>query len=116
MHAPSTGLPGDTGEGPDAAREPPDVSRKGAARRVDPFDLLERYGILLVWGAVIVLFSVLRPSTFPTTVNFQTIFGTQAVLLIMTLGAGKGATVEVSGDNEADVEAIATLVEKDLDA
>jgi phosphocarrier protein HPr len=39
-----------------------------------------------------------------------------SALLIMTLGAGKGATVEVSGDNDADVEAIATLVEKDLDA
>jgi phosphocarrier protein len=39
-----------------------------------------------------------------------------SALLIMTLGAGKGATVEVSGDNEADVEAIANLVEKDLDA
>jgi len=86
MHAPSTGLPGETGEGPDAAKKAPDVSRKGVPRRVDPFDLLERYGILLVWGAVILLFSVLRPSTFPTTVNFQTIFGTQAVLLIMTLG------------------------------
>jgi phosphocarrier protein len=39
-----------------------------------------------------------------------------SALLIMTLGAGKGVTVEVSGDNEADVEAIANLVEKDLDA
>ncbi|HET7072427.1 MAG TPA: HPr family phosphocarrier protein, partial [Nocardioides sp.] len=28
-----------------------------------------------------------------------------SALLIMTLGAGKGVTVEVSGDNEADVEA-----------
>lgn len=55
-------------------------------RAVDPFDLLERFGILVVWGAVIVLFSILKPSTFPTTVNFQTIFGTQAVLLVMTLG------------------------------
>jgi phosphocarrier protein len=36
--------------------------------------------------------------------------------MIMTLGAGKGATVEVSGDVESDVEAIAALVEKDLDA
>jgi hypothetical protein len=42
MHAPSTGLPGETGEGPDAAKKAPDVSRKGVARRVDPFDLLER--------------------------------------------------------------------------
>ena len=39
-----------------------------------------------------------------------------SALLIMTLGAGKGVTVEVSGDDQADVDAIATLVEKDLDA
>ena len=37
-------------------------------------------------------------------------------LLIMTLGAGNGDTVEVSGDNEADVAAIAALVIQDLDA
>jgi len=34
----------------------------------------------------------------------------------MTLGAGHGDTVEVSGDVEADVATIAALVEKDLDA
>jgi phosphocarrier protein len=39
-----------------------------------------------------------------------------SALLIMTLGAGKGDTVEVSGDDEADVATIAALVEKDLDA
>jgi phosphocarrier protein len=39
-----------------------------------------------------------------------------SALLIMTLGAGNGATVEVSGDDLASVEAIAALVEKDLDA
>jgi phosphocarrier protein HPr len=39
-----------------------------------------------------------------------------SALMIMTLGAGKGVTVEVSGDVEADVDAIAALVEKDLDA
>lgn len=37
-------------------------------------------------------------------------------LLIMTLGAESGATVEVSGEVDADVDAIAALVEKDLDA
>jgi len=37
-------------------------------------------------------------------------------LLIMTLGAAHGDTVEVSGDDQADVDAIAALVEKDLDA
>ena len=37
-------------------------------------------------------------------------------LLIMTLGAEKGAQVTVESENEAAVEAIAALVEKDLDA
>jgi phosphocarrier protein len=39
-----------------------------------------------------------------------------SALMIMTLGAGNGATVEVSGEVAADVEAIAALVEQDLDA
>ena len=37
-------------------------------------------------------------------------------LLIMTLGAEQGAEVVVSSDNADAVEAIAALVEKDLDA
>lgn len=37
-------------------------------------------------------------------------------LMIMTLGAGNGATVEVSGEVAADVEKIAALVAEDLDA
>jgi ribose transport system permease protein len=49
-------------------------------------ELGSRYGIVLVWGVVIAAFSGLRPDQFPTPSNFQTIFGTQAVLLILTLG------------------------------
>jgi phosphocarrier protein len=37
-------------------------------------------------------------------------------LMIMTLGAGNGATVEVSGEVEVDVAKIAALVAQDLDA
>ncbi|MGZ4466079.1 MAG: HPr family phosphocarrier protein [Nocardioides sp.] len=37
-------------------------------------------------------------------------------LLIMTLGAACGDTIEVSGDDQAAVDEIAALVEKDLDA
>ena len=37
-------------------------------------------------------------------------------LMIMTLGAGNGDTIEVSGDDQAAVDEIAALVEKDLDA
>ena len=39
-----------------------------------------------------------------------------SALLIMTLGAGKGATVEVSGEDQSAVEKIADLVGQDLDA
>ncbi|MBD8869089.1 HPr family phosphocarrier protein [Nocardioides donggukensis] len=39
-----------------------------------------------------------------------------SALMIMTLGAGKGAVVEVSGDDQAAVDRIAELVEQDLDA
>jgi phosphocarrier protein len=39
-----------------------------------------------------------------------------SALMIMTLGAGCGDTVEVSGDDEAAVAAIAALVAQDLDA
>lgn len=82
--APSTGLSGDAAPG--APTDAAGATRAPYRQRVDPFDLIERYGILLVWVAVIVVFSILRPSTFPTTINFETIFGTQAVLLVMTLG------------------------------
>ncbi len=37
-------------------------------------------------------------------------------LLIMTLGAEKGASVTVESDNEEAVEKIAGLIEQDLDA
>lgn len=37
-------------------------------------------------------------------------------LMIMTLGAEKGASVVVTSDNAAAVEEIAALIEKDLDA
>lgn len=39
-----------------------------------------------------------------------------SALLIMTLGAGKGDVVEVSGSSESDIDAIADLVAQDLDA
>ena len=37
-------------------------------------------------------------------------------LMIMTLGAGHGDQVEVSSDDQAALDAIVALVEKDLDA
>ena len=37
-------------------------------------------------------------------------------LMIMTLGAGNGATVEVESDDQSALDALAALVEQDLDA
>jgi ribose transport system permease protein len=54
--------------------------------RATAVDLARRYGIFVVWLGVIVVFSVLRPSTFFTLGNFTTIAGSQAVLVILTLG------------------------------
>ncbi len=39
-----------------------------------------------------------------------------SALMIMTLGAKQGDSVEVAGDDQQAVDTIATLVEKDLDA
>ena len=39
-----------------------------------------------------------------------------SALMIMTLGAGYGATVTVASDDEATCKAIAELVQQDLDA
>jgi ribose transport system permease protein len=70
----------------EAGREAAVQRRPGPRRTWDVLDLVERYGILVVWALVVVLFSILAPATFPTLANFQTILGTQAVLLIITLG------------------------------
>jgi phosphocarrier protein HPr len=39
-----------------------------------------------------------------------------SALLIMTLDAGPGATVEVTSDDQAALDKIAAMVEQDLDA
>ncbi len=67
------------------ALEPADARNPGRGRH-RLLSLSERYGLLVVWAVVIGLFSILASQTFPTAANFETIFGTQAVLLVMTLG------------------------------
>jgi ribose transport system permease protein len=46
---------------------------------------MERFALVLAWLAVIVIFGVLAPESFLTWSNFSTIFGSQAVLVILTL-------------------------------
>jgi ribose transport system permease protein len=50
-------------------------------------DLINRYGLVGVFLLVILLFSILRPETFPTVDNAQTIASTQAVIALLALAA-----------------------------
>jgi ribose transport system permease protein len=72
-----------------------EIPRSGAGRaeakapsRWLPSQILARYGLLVAWAAVAVIFSVLPQTsgTFPTLDNFATIFGSQAVIALLTLG------------------------------
>jgi ribose transport system permease protein len=45
----------------------------------------ERYAIVALWGVMIAIYSALEPSTFDTTGTFQTIFGSQAALVFLSM-------------------------------
>lgn len=49
-------------------------------------DYAERYGLIVAWLVLIAIFGALRPNTFITWATFSTIFGSQAVLVVVTLG------------------------------
>lgn len=57
-------------------------------RHLRPSDILERYALVFFWGIICLIFSVLpsTSSTFPTITTFSTIFGSQAVIVVLTLG------------------------------
>jgi ribose transport system permease protein len=55
-------------------------------RRLDAGDLLQRFGLVIAWLVVIAVFGALKPDVFLTQANFSTIFGSQAVIVILTLG------------------------------
>jgi ribose transport system permease protein len=57
-----------------------------SARSVSLRKFLYDYAVFLLFIALIVVYSIALPSTFPTSGNFQTIVDSQAVLLILALG------------------------------
>jgi ribose transport system permease protein len=69
-------------------------------------DAAERYALLAVWGITCVVFGILRPDTFLTTSNFTTIFGSQAILVVLTLALLLPLT---AGDYDLSVAATMTL-------
>jgi ribose transport system permease protein len=76
-------------EVPDAVPQGELADAGGSTRSLGPAwltgDFFQRHALLLAWIAIAVAFSILRPDTFATAANIRTIFGTQSVLLILTL-------------------------------
>jgi ribose transport system permease protein len=48
-------------------------------------DQLHRFGLLIVWLMVALVFAIVEPSSFLTSGNLGTIFGSQSVLLVLAL-------------------------------
>lgn len=61
------------------------ASRPGAGLRL-LVRRAEQFGLVVVWLALIAVFGALRPDTFLTWPNLSTILGSQAVLVVVTLG------------------------------
>lgn len=59
-------------------------SERGRALAIEG---LNRYGLVLVFAAVLILFSLLKSSTYPTLSNFQSIGSTQGVVALLALAA-----------------------------
>ena len=87
---------------PDAAKAGPAHRRRQSAIA----QVVERLALLIAWVAVIAFFSLLRPDSYPTWGNFSTILGSQAVLVVITLGLMIPLT---AGDFDLSVASVLTL-------
>ncbi|RWI87943.1 MAG: ABC transporter permease [Mesorhizobium sp.] len=67
---------------------------------------LERFALPIAWIVIIAIFGIVAPDTFLTWPNFSTIFGSQAVLVILTLGLIIPLT---AGDIDLSVAQVLTL-------
>ncbi len=57
-----------------------------AARPRRAIDIAERYGLIAALTALVVVFGALEPTTFLTWANLSSTLGSQAVLVVVTLG------------------------------
>ena len=75
--------------------------------RIDWLVVLERYALILAWIALIVIFAVAAPPSFLQWPTFSSIiFGSQAVLVVLTLGLIIPLT---AGDFDVSVAAVLTF-------
>lgn len=66
--------------------EPAEVGGTSGAHKRKALAYAERYGLIVAWIALIAVFGALKPETYLTWANFSSIFGSQAVLVVVTLG------------------------------
>jgi ribose transport system permease protein len=87
----------------------PEETRRGAWRNPSKTTLaihLERFALPAAWVIVVIIFGILRPSTYLTGANFANIFGSQAVLVVLALALLIPLMV---GDYDLSVAAILTF-------
>jgi ribose transport system permease protein len=71
---------------PEATKTQPRDPERVRLMRSSPSHLLGSYGLCVAFLAVVIVFSALRPDTFATAANFQTIASAQATLVILCVG------------------------------
>jgi ribose transport system permease protein len=68
----------------DSRSQPAEIASDGGRAKL--IEQIERYGLVAVWALLFAIFSILRPETFLTWATISTILGSQAVLVVVTLG------------------------------
>jgi ribose/xylose/arabinose/galactoside ABC-type transport system permease subunit/ABC-type sugar transport system substrate-binding protein len=63
-----------------------DVAPARTRGPIDLGDAVSRYGLLVTWILLIAVFSLARPDIFLSRANFANIFGSQAILVMLTIG------------------------------
>ena len=66
------------------ARQESEKSRRDRFRAYSAFG--ERYALIAVWAILVMIFAFLRPHTFWTRGNVESLLSSQSVLLVLTLG------------------------------
>jgi len=77
-----------------------------AQTRPDVFAILERYGLILIWAAIALIFALIRPDVFLQWSTVSLILGSQTVLVVLALAL---MIPLVAGDFDLSVAANMTL-------
>ena len=68
--------------------------------------LAERSALVVAFAGIVAVFGALRPDTFLTSANFSTILGSQAVLVVLTLGL---IIVLTTGDYDLSIAGVLSV-------